>query len=274
MCGRILYEGDGVKADPLKASVFLKYAADAGNTDAAYLCGKILAEGKGVKKDTLKAAYYLKIAADNDNHEAMYMIGNSIPEGIKYLEKAANEGHVPSMLSYAYKLDHEYNKPEAAFQYFTKAAALHDSDAECNLGVMYENGRGVDRDIEKAMTLYRDAALHGNILGQYNYAVLLESKGNIEESLKFYKMAADRNDADAQFSYANLIAQRDIEECAKYSHLSADNGNSKAQCLYGQLLYVGRGCDVDKALSHKYLSLSAQQGYERAVKLINELDFT
>ena len=274
MCGRILYEGDGVTKDLQKAAVFLKYAADSGNADAAYLCGKLLAEGKGVKKDSTKAEYYLKIAADNGNLDAMYILGNFIPDNLNYLETAANKGHIPSIIAYAYKLDQELNEPQKAFEYFNKAAEQHDPEALCNLGVFYENGRGVEKDIEKAGGYYREAAMLGNSLAQYNYAVLLESEGNKDEAIKFFKMAADRNDPDAQLSYANLIAPSNIEEAAKYSHLSADAGNAKAQCLYGQLLYVGRGCEMNKHMSRKYIEASAKQGYDRAIRLIKELDFS
>ena len=222
----------------------------------------------------MKAAFYLKTAADNGNVEAMFIIGNSIPDAIVYLENAANKGHIPAMISYAYKLDQEMNQPEKAAEYYQKAADQHDPDALCNLGVLYENGRGVAKDIDKALSCYREAAMLGSSLGQYNYAVLLESKGDIEQAMKFYKMAADRNDPDAQLSYANLIAPTDINQAAHYSHLSADLGNAKAQCLYGQLLYVGRGCETNKQLAKKYIELSAQQGYDRAIRLVSELDFS
>ena len=272
MCGKILYEGDGVKQDYQKAAVFLKYAADSGHTEAAFLCGKLLAEGKGVKKDPIKAAYYLKTAADNGNVEAMYILGSCLPDGEDYLKEASKQGHIPSMLAYGYKLDQD-NKPEEAAQIYLKAAELHDSDALCNIGVMYENGRGIEKNIEKALQCYREAALLGSPLGQYNYAVLLESRGDKEQAIKFYKMSADRGDPDAQLSYANLIAPTNIEQAAEYSKLSADQGNSKAQCLYGQLLFVGRGVQKDKQQAKKYIQMSAEQGYERAVRLVKELQF-
>lgn len=272
LCGCILLSGNGVKKDCQKAAVFLKYAADAGNVDACFLCSKLLSEGNGVKKDAKKAMYYFRKAAEGGHDEALFRAGILFSDGEEFLMKSEVKGDTRAMLELG-SLCEQRNEYEKAIEHYKKGVEKNDSDCICSLGVLYENGRGTQQDEQEAMNLYRRAALDGSSLGQYNYAVLLQKKGDLEQATKFYKMAADRGDPDAQLSYANLMAPNDINEAAKYAELSADQGNSKAQCLFGQLLYIGRGVQMDKKRAKTYLESSAKQGYERAVKLVRELDF-
>jgi TPR repeat protein len=45
-----------------------------------------------------------------------------------------------------------------AFKWFKKAADLNNGMAMFNLGILYETGRGVDKDIAEALSWYRKAA--------------------------------------------------------------------------------------------------------------------
>ena len=47
-----------------------------------------------------------------------------------------------------------------------KAANQGYSDAQFALGLLYENGVGVDRNLGEAKTLYHEAAGHGNVNAQ------------------------------------------------------------------------------------------------------------
>ena len=46
--------------------------------------------------------------------------------------------------------------------WFTKAAEQGDADAQCNLGMCYEDGDGVEKDLQKAIEWYTKAANQGN----------------------------------------------------------------------------------------------------------------
>ena len=50
--------------------------------------------------------------------------------------------------------------------WYRKAAEQRDLIAQNNLGVMYEQGRGVPQDYEQAAAWYRKAAEHGEIFAQ------------------------------------------------------------------------------------------------------------
>ena len=52
--------------------------------------------------------------------------------------------------------------------WYRKAAEQGDASAQYNLGVMYENGHGVEQDDEQAVFWYRKAAEQGYADAQYN----------------------------------------------------------------------------------------------------------
>jgi len=49
-----------------------------------------------------------------------------------------------------------------------KSAEKGDKEAQYNLGVMYDNGKGVRQDYTEAMKWYKLAAAQGDALAQYN----------------------------------------------------------------------------------------------------------
>jgi TPR repeat protein len=53
-----------------------------------------------------------------------------------------------------------------AVEWYRKAADQGDAFAQCNLGVMYENGYGVAKDMNKAVEWYRKAAAQGITLAK------------------------------------------------------------------------------------------------------------
>ena len=60
----------------------------------------------------------------------------------------------------------------AALQLFQRLAERGDASAQCNLGVMYEQGRGVAQNYREAMKWFRLAAVQGNASAQSNLGVM------------------------------------------------------------------------------------------------------
>ncbi|MCC8064114.1 MAG: sel1 repeat family protein, partial [Clostridiales bacterium] len=60
---------------------------------------------------------------------------------------------------------------DGAFTLFEKAARLGDADAQCNLGVCYNNGIGVTEDKAKAADWWGQAARQGHAVAQCNLGV-------------------------------------------------------------------------------------------------------
>ena len=62
----------------------------------------------------------------------------------------------------------------AALRVWRPLAEQCDADAQYNLGVMYENGRGVTQDYKESVRLYGLAAAQGHANAQYNLGFMYE----------------------------------------------------------------------------------------------------
>ena len=73
-----------------------------------------------------------------------------------------------------------------------------DADAQYNLGIMYDNGRGVIKDEMKAFALYLKAAEQGNASAQYNVgSMYYEGRGVLKSYSKaryWIEKAYENND--------------------------------------------------------------------------------
>ena len=66
------------------------------------------------------------------------------------------------------------------------------------------------------------------------------------EALKWYRLAADQGDADAQLNLGGMYARgegvpQDYREALKWYRLAADQGHADAQSNLGGMYYEGRG---------------------------------
>ena len=87
------------------------------------------------------------------------------------------------------------------------AAEKGDARAQCQMGLFYMNGIGVDRDEDKAVEWLKKAAAQNNAQAQYNlgiyYAKFSDGEA-VNKALKWLKEAVKHDYADAQFNLAQL----------------------------------------------------------------------
>ena len=83
---------------------------------------------------------------------------------------------------------------------YRKAADQGDVKAQCNLGNMYFQGKGVKNDFGEAARLYRKAADQGDSIAQSNLGVMYDQgpgvKQDFGEAERLYRKAADQGDAN------------------------------------------------------------------------------
>ena len=114
---------------------FLKAAAQ-GSQTGEYNLGRLYEQGLGVEQNKSTAA--------------------------EFYHRAALKGHARAQHKYGYFLDTERNDYEGAMKWYQKAAAQGDVQAEYNIGAMYLEGQGVERDVAKAREWFERAAAHGD----------------------------------------------------------------------------------------------------------------
>ena len=87
---------------------------------------------------------------------------------------------------------------------FLPLAEQGNAVAQYKLGVMYENGRGVDVDYQEAVRWYELAAAQGHMHAQTNLGFIYGTgrgvKQNYQEALRLYRLAATQKDDVAQYS--------------------------------------------------------------------------
>ena len=120
------------------------------------------------KNDLESAAYWYELAAKNNNAEAEYKIGRYYLRGLggkpkdpdtalKYISAAARLGQLEAvtlMGNYCYYLKDFDN----ALGWFRNAAEKDDPEAIYRLGLMHENGEGVEKNDSVAFKYFKTAA--------------------------------------------------------------------------------------------------------------------
>jgi uncharacterized protein len=130
-----------------------------------------------------------------------------------------------------------------AIQLMRAFAEQGDAPAQYNLGLMYDNGRGVPRDYAAAVQWYRKAAEQGHAGAQYNLGLMYDSGQGVPQ------------DYAAALSWLRKAAEQ-----------SGTGGAGLAQVNLGRMYAKGRGVPQDYVTAHMWFSLAAARGVEKAVK--------
>jgi TPR repeat protein len=99
---------------------------------------------------------------------------------------------------------------------------------------------------------------------------------NDAEAAKWYRKAADRGHADAQFKVALMysmgkgVPQNDAE-AANWCQKAADQGQADAQHTLGLMYATGRGVLQDDVQAHLWLNLAGASGDDRAAQLRDDV---
>ena len=95
-----------------------------------------------------------------------------------------------------------------AHQLWKPLAEQGNAQAQYNLGLLYEQGLGVEQHLRTAMTLYRAAAQQGNADAQYNLGVMHANGRSVFKNRKraaeWWQLAADQQHPDALYNLGVL----------------------------------------------------------------------
>ena len=124
-----------------------------------------------------------------------------------------------------------------------------DTNAQTKIGIMYEFGRGLEKNYLKAIEWYELAAKNGNSRAQmYLGFIYFEDqsyKYNLKESIKWFKLAAFQ-------------------------------GEVKAQTYLGFIYDNGLGVPIDKIKANIWLQIASKTGEKSAIEFleINQISMT
>ncbi len=103
------------------------------------------------------------------------------------------------------------------------------TNTQCNLGWLYQSGRGVPKSDEEAAKWYRLSADQGNMNGQLRLGMLYEKSLGVEQSygkaLALYRLSAAQGNDDVQCLRAMMYedgkgVEKSYSEAAKWYRLS------------------------------------------------------
>ncbi|MGM0593113.1 MAG: tetratricopeptide repeat protein [Pseudomonadota bacterium] len=121
-----------------------------------------------------------------------------------------------------------------------RQAGQGDAWAQLNLGAAYDNGMGVERDVDRA--------------------------------LHWYQKAAEQGLAKAQFNLAHLLVSEEISPvaAAEWMLKAAKQGMADAQFLMGVIYAEGIGVAADDAKAVHWLERAEAQGQDDAAAFLRE----
>lgn len=172
----MFYNGQGTKKDDQAAFGWYLQAAQAGIVRAQNSVAALYELGQGVtKNDTEAVAWYRKAAGQNDAY-AMYQLGLHLRRGngvawseaeaMQWFKKAADKGMADAeyAVGYGYKEGLGQNVGQGrqdyrqAAEWLTRAVQHGNDAALIELAWLYYKGWGVERDPQRAKSLYRQAS--------------------------------------------------------------------------------------------------------------------
>jgi TPR repeat protein len=168
----------------------------------------------------------------------------------------------------------------AAFRQVRPMAEAGNIDAQFQLGVMYGNGHGVEKDPVKA-TQWFDKAIAGLDPGApFNIGVMYhEGQGLPKDyamAAQWFRKSAERGDGEAQFNLALMYDQgrgvpKDLAEAAKWYLKAADSGLPRAQSNLAVMYQEGQGVEKDPVQAYKWFHAAAARGEKEAKKARDDL---
>ena len=154
------------------------------------------------------------------------------------------------------------------------------AEAQAELGVRFETGRGVERDFDEAVTWYRRAAEQGYAHGQTSLGAMYGTGRGVShddaEAVRWYRRAAEQGFALAQSYLGDMYRSgrgvgRDYTEAVRWFRRSAEQGHAGGQANLGFMYERGDGVSRDRLEAARWYRLAADQGHAAAQSRLDGL---
>jgi len=257
----------GIQKNETEAAKWYRKAAEQGDESGQSNLGWCYENGFGVQKNEIEAAKWYRKAAEQGDAFAQNQLGwfylnglggikKNETEAVKWYRKAAEQGNVSGQISLAWCYENGVGVDIAdwdeAAKWYRKALAQEENADIRQWLEYYDNGMVV---IEVA----EDVSL--NALGVEHY-----NKENYTEAVKYFRQAADMENAKAQYNlgwcYENgLGVQKNEIEAAKWFRKAAEQGDMTAQNKLGWFYQNGLGgIKKNETEAVKWYRKAAEQG--------------
>jgi len=166
---------------------------------------------------------------------------------------------------------YESSNFDSAFLIYTKYNnhPLFSAKMQSNLGTMYFNGFGVDKDYSKAVEWYRKSAEQGDVNGQINLGTMYFNGFGVDKdyskAVEWYRKSAEQGDVNGQINLGAMYlngfgVDKDYSEAVKWFQKSADQGDASGQFHLAYMYSQGKGVFKSDSDAVEWLKKSAEQG--------------
>lgn len=191
-----------------------------GNLEAIGFVGTMLLRGEGTPVRPDSAVFLLRQAAYRRGRDpnAMTALGyayeagigveRSVPRAREWYNKAVGEKEWPEAMRRLGLTYRGERKDTVALSHFRDAVKAGSLEARVDIGEMYEQGEGTERDMDMAVCLYRSAAEAGSaramlVMGQiYRKGIGLSQ--DLAEAAGWFQKAAERGSPEAMQALGEL----------------------------------------------------------------------
>jgi TPR repeat protein len=141
--------------------------------------------------------------------------------------------------------------------------------SQFSLGLMFEQGRGVEKDEAEAVCWYRKAVGRGDTFAQRNLDWMIQKSRGVKkdepEAVCWYRKAAEQGIAVAQ-NYLGWMfeegwgVEKDEAEAVRWYRKAADQGYADSERSLGWMFEDGRGVEKDYAEAVRWYRKAVDQG--------------
>ena len=198
------------------------------------------------------------------------------PVELQRLKKKAESGDPEALYNlgmfYYSGGDSIKNDPAVSFSLWIRAAGAGYNEANNGLGMLYENGCGVEKNIDKAASFYEKAMKGGSKVAQYNLGNLFLLNNLPEKGLPLLTELAEEGDQMAQMTLVKAYtAKKDFTKAFPWNEKLAAAGNSNGQFLLGVMYKNGLGCTQNYVKAAEFLDKASRQGNAAAMTELGNL---
>jgi len=138
-------------------------------------------------------------------------------------------------------------------------------EAQFDVGTMYQNGRGVKADRDKAIEWYGKAAEQGNTSAVSRLGLMEANQASFSSEM----LQAEQGNAESQYNVGNMFAKgngtnMDLGQAVGWYEKAASQGHTKAAYKLGLAYYEGSGVRTNARQARKWFSVAADENYAPA----------
>ena len=98
-----------------------------------------------------------------------------------------------------------------------------------NLGWLYQYGKGVPKDLDRAIELYKFACSYDDIRGHFRLGSALKGRGDMNQARQYMEYAASKNDPSAAFWAYVLNKSKDTQKANNFLLQASQLGHALAR---------------------------------------------